>query len=198
MKIGLLDYGAGNLGSMRSALNQLNLEFKDISYVEEIDTVDTLIIPGVGAFNSGMINLNRKGMTPEILNFAKAGKKILGICLGMHVLASTGDEGGYSNGLGLIPGSIKKLEKNMNARVPHLGWDGITFGDSSVTNYVYFAHSYYFELNRNSAVEVEASFDWNGHQIPAVIRKNNLIGIQFHPEKSANFGLNLLDRYVRE
>ena len=98
MKIGLLDYGAGNLGSMRSALNQLNLEFKNISYVEEIDTVDTLIIPGVGAFNSGMFNLNKKGMIPEILNFAQSGKRVVGICLGMHLLASTGHEGGYSDG----------------------------------------------------------------------------------------------------
>ena len=80
--------------------------------------------------------------------------------------------------------------------MPHLGWDKITFGDSVAIDYVYFAHSYYFELNGNSAVEVEASFDWNGRQTPAVIRKNNLIGIQFHPEKSQHNGDKLLRNYV--
>jgi len=196
MKIGLLDYGAGNLGSMRSALRQLSLDFKDISHSEEISSVETLIIPGVGAFNSGVMNLNQKGMFPEILKFAKNSKKIIGICLGMHLLASAGDEGGYSNGLDLIPGTIKKLEKNGKTRIPHLGWDNITFNDNSETDYVYFAHSFYFDLNGNTDVQIEASFDWNGRRIPAVIRKENLVGIQFHPEKSADFGLNLLSKHL--
>jgi glutamine amidotransferase len=192
MKIGLIDYGAGNLGSMRSALTQLNLNFVNISTANQIRTVDSLIIPGVGAFNSGMMNLNSKEMSEEIIEFAKTGKRILGICLGMHLLATSGSEGGHASGLNLIPGEITKLTKSNSNRVPHVGWDSIVSENQIKKDFAYFAHSFYFELPSSTECEIISSYFWGENLLPAIIKKDNVIGIQFHPEKSHNFGLKLL------
>jgi len=192
LTIGILDYGAGNLGSLRSALVQIGLEFKDIKNTEEIKQCSTLIIPGVGSFNSGIHNLNSQGMVSEIQDFIASGKQILGICLGMHLLASIGTEGGFASGLNAITGSINKLEKFPNFRVPHLGWDQIYSLDSKEKNFVYFAHSYYFQLPSDSTAKVEAYYMWGNAKLPAIICKENIKAFQFHPEKSGNFGLTLL------
>ena len=149
MKIGLIDYGAGNLGSMRSALTQIDLDFVNISTADQIGNMDALIIPGVGAFNSGIQNLRAKEMPDEIITFAKTGKKILGICLGMHLLATSGNEGGHALGLNLIPGEILKLTKSTTNRVPHIGWDSITTKNHEREDFAYFAHSYFFALPIN-------------------------------------------------
>ena len=192
MTIGILDYGAGNLGSLRSALVQIGFEFKDIKNTEEIKKCSTLIIPGVGSFNSGIHNLNSRGMVSEIQDFIASGKQILGICLGMQLLASIGTEGGFASGLNAITGSINKLEKFPNFRVPHLGWDQIYSLDSKEKNFVYFAHSYYFQLPSDSTAKVEAYYLWGNAKLPAIICKENIKAFQFHPEKSGNFGLTLL------
>ncbi|CAN2169731.1 HisH Glutamine amidotransferase [Candidatus Nanopelagicaceae bacterium] len=192
MKIGLIDYGAGNLGSMRSALTQINLDFVNIFTADKISEVDALIIPGVGAFNSGMRNLNLKDLPNEIIEFAKTGKKVLGICLGMHLLATSGNEGGHSLGLNLIPGEITKLTKSNRNRVPHVGWDSIISNHRDRKDFVYFAHSYYYALSSNANCETISSYQWDEILLPAIIKKDNVIGIQFHPEKSHDFGLKLL------
>lgn len=192
MKIGLIDYGAGNLGSMRSALTQVNLDFVNISTANQISKVDSLIIPGVGAFSSGMKNLKLKEMSDEIIAFAKTGKSVLGICLGMHLLATSGSEGGHSLGLNLIPGEIIKLSKSNKNRVPHVGWDLIVSKKQSQKDFAYFAHSYYYALPSNTNCETTSSFYWDENLLPAIIKKENVTGIQFHPEKSHNFGLKLL------
>jgi glutamine amidotransferase len=196
MKIGLIDYGAGNLGSMRSALTQIDLQFANIFKADQIHSVDALIIPGVGAFNSGMQNLKAKEMPDEIIEFAKTGKTVLGICLGMHLLASSGSEGGHSLGLNLIPGEIIKLAKSDTNRVPHVGWDSIISGKNRRKNFAYFAHSYFYSLPKDSNCEIVSSYLWGENHHPAIIRKDNLVGIQFHPEKSHNFGLNLLREFL--
>jgi glutamine amidotransferase len=192
LTIGILDYGAGNLGSLRSALVQIGLEFKDIKNTEDFKKCSTLIIPGVGSFNSGIYNLNSQDMVSEIQDFIASGKQILGICLGMHLLASIGTEGGFASGLNAITGSINKLEKFPNFRVPHLGWDRIYSLDSKEKNFVYFAHSYYFQLPSDSTAKVEAYYMWGNTKLPAIICKENIKAFQFHPEKSGNFGLTLL------
>ena len=192
MKIGLIDYGAGNLGSMRSALTQINLDFVNIFTANQIGNVDALIIPGVGAFNSGVKNLKLKEMSDEIIDFVKTGKSVLGICLGMHLLATSGSEGGHSLGLNLIPGEIMKLTKSNMNRVPHIGWDSIVSKKLGQKDFAYFAHSYYYALPSDTNCETIASFYWGETLLPAIIKKENVIGIQFHPEKSHNFGLKLL------
>ena len=196
MKIGLIDYGAGNLGSMRSALTQIDLDFVNISTADQIGNMDALIIPGVGAFNSGIQNLRAKGMQDEIIDFAKTGKKILGICLGMHLLATSGNEGGHALGLNLIPGEILKLTKSNTNRVPHIGWDSIISKQREQKKFAYFAHSYFYSLPTNSTSETLSSYYWEDKLLPAVIRKENVIGIQFHPEKSHDFGLSLLREFL--
>ena len=196
MLIGLLDYGVGNLGSMRSALKQIDLDFIDITNAEGIPQVDSLIIPGVGSFNTGVNNIQKNGMYEEIINFAKSGKRIIGICLGMHLLASYGDEGGGADGLNLIEGKIQKLERSKQDRVPHVGWDLIENQVSKEENFAYFAHSYFFEVQSLKDCEVTDTFKWSDRRLPAVKEKENIFGIQFHPEKSHNFGLTMLSRLL--
>lgn len=198
MKIGLLNYGASNLGSIRSALRQLHLNFIDVSRLEYISKVDHLIIPGVGSFQSGIQNLTDGGMAEEVLNFAKSGRNLLGICLGMHLLATFGEEGGGANGLDLISGHVVKLPKTKNNRVPHVGWDLLTNQKNQKQDFAYFAHSYYFEISPNEKCEITFTFDWEGKSIPAVIKKGNIVGIQFHPEKSNIFGLQLLSNQLKQ
>jgi glutamine amidotransferase len=192
MKIGLIDYGAGNLGSMRSAIKQIDLNFENITNPDQINTADALIIPGVGAFNSGMQNLKLKELPDQIIEFVKSGKRVLGICLGMHLLATSGSEGGHSLGLNIIPGEIVKLTKLNTNRVPHVGWDFIFSEHNKQNNFAYFAHSYFYSLPKESNCEIISSYFWGDTMHPAVIRKDNVVGIQFHPEKSHSFGLNLL------
>lgn len=196
MLIGLLDYGVGNLGSMRSALKQLDLDFVDLTKAEGISQVDSLIIPGVGSFNTGVNNIQKNGMFDEIINFAKSGKRIIGICLGMHLLASYGDEGGGADGLNLIEGKIQKLQRSKQDRVPHVGWDLIENQLSREEHFAYFAHSYFFEVQSPKDCEVTDTFKWSDRRLPAVIEKENIFGIQFHPEKSHNFGLTMLSRLL--
>jgi glutamine amidotransferase len=192
MLIGLLDYGAGNLGSIKSALKQIDLDFINVLSAEDITKVDSLIIPGVGSFSAGMQNLCKDGMSESVIRFAKSGKRILGICLGMHLLATYGQEGGGAAGLDLICGEIRKLEKGKSERVPHVGWDLISSNKSNDKNFAYFAHSYYFAMDTTENCEVPFTFNWEGKSLPAVIRKDNIFGIQFHPEKSHAFGLKML------
>ena len=192
MTIGILDYGAGNLGSLRSALVQIGLEYIDVKNKEEIKKCSILLIPGVGSFNSGIYNLNSHGMVSEIQDFIASGKQILGICLGIHLLASMGTEGGFASGLNAINGSINKLEKFSNFRVPHLGWDQIHNLETKEKSFVYFAHSYYFQLPSDSTAKVEAYYMWGNEKLPAIICKDNIKAFQFHPEKSGIFGLKLL------
>ena len=196
MLIGLLDYGAGNLGSIKSALRQINLDFIDVLRPEDVSKVDCLIIPGVGSFSTGMQNLSKNGMSETVISYAKTGKRILGICLGMHLLATHGQEGGGASGLGLIRGEIQKLEKSKSERVPHVGWDLISRVQNHEKNFAYFAHSYYFAVDCNEKYEVPFIFSWEDKSLPAVIRKDNIFGIQFHPEKSHTFGLKMLEELL--
>jgi imidazole glycerol-phosphate synthase subunit HisH len=192
MRIGLIDYGAGNLGSMRSALKQIDLNVVNITKPDQINTADALIIPGVGAFNTGMQNLELKELPNQITEFTKTGKRVLGICLGMHLLATSGSEGGHTSGLNIIPGEIVKLTKLNTNRVPHVGWDVIVSEHDKQNHFAYFAHSYFYSLPKESNCEVISSYLWGDKMHPAVIRRDNVVGIQFHPEKSHNYGLKLL------
>ena len=195
MKIGIVDYGAGNLGSLKSALRQIDRDFKDVKVQNDIRGCSSIIIPGVGSFGTGITNLESRNMIPKIQEFAKSGKRIIGICLGMHLLASFGNEGGEFHGLDLIEGSVEKLQTRKNYRVPHLGWDLIH--DSNLnSDFAYFAHSYYFKLLEKSTTQVYSHYDWENQKLPATISKDNIVGFQFHPEKSGNFGLKLLNHYL--
>jgi len=194
MRIGVINYQASNLGSLTSALGELKYEHFVSSNPTDFELADLILLPGVGSFTSGMRNLTENGLADAIYLHAQKLKPILGICLGMHLLASTGREGGITPGLNLIPGEVTKFQKSTQFRIPHMGWDRVSYQEDSI--YVYFAHSYFFKLEKNPEILTLSDFELGGERFPAHIQRKNIGGIQFHPEKSGQKGLEILERSI--
>ncbi len=202
MKIAILNYNIGNLSSVKNALNALGAEAQIISNPSEVSNFDKLILPGVGAFGDAVAHLNQSGMSEAIKDFAKSGKYLLGICLGMQLLMDKSYEFGEFSGLGLIKGEVVKF-KSESLKIPQMGWNRIEImrespllkGLHSVPNgaFLYFVHSFYVK-NRHSE-NVIATCDY-GVTFSAIIQKDNIFGIQPHPEKSANIGLKILENFI--
>ncbi len=190
MTIGIVDYQAGNLGSLCSALNELGVKYLVSDNPFEIQKASFILIPGVGSMSSGMHNIRNSNLDKVITSHAKAGKPLLGICLGMHLLGTSGSEGGKTQGLDLIPGEILRLKSTDGFRVPHMGWGEINYRE--VSTCVYFAHSYYFKADMNSNIQLLSFFEAGKDRFPAHIQFGNVAGIQFHPEKSGTAGLRIL------
>ena len=200
MKIGILNYKAGNLGSITSAIRALNPDVKIIDKSDEVANSDVLIIPGVGAFGYGMDHLEASGIDHAIKEYFSSGKRLIGICLGMHLLASWGTEGSLRKGLDIIPGTVKKLERTASDKVPHLGWDSVKHKNLPAANAqrdFYFAHSYYFDIDPAYTEFVTGTFAWDTGSIPAVISYENCTALQFHPEKSSEHGMLLLSDLLK-
>lgn len=191
MRIGVINYQASNLGSLTSALEELNYDHFVSSNPLDFDSADLILLPGVGSFASGMRNLIESGLANAISFHAQQNKPILGICLGMHLLATTGREGGFTPGFNLIPGEVVKFQISKEYRIPHMGWDRVSYKKRSI--YVYFAHSYYFKPKSNSEILTLSEFELGGQSFPAHVQKANIAGIQFHPEKSGQKGLEILE-----
>lgn len=196
--IGIVDYGMGNINSVYNSLNYLGYEARIVKAAQEMVHCTHLIIPGVGAYNKAMANIRELGLEAPISHHLKAGKPLLGICLGMQILSDSGDEGGGTNGLGFIPGSVQFLELG-SLPVPHVGWNALNFNFEhpickNLKRHVdfYFVHSYYFHTTNEA--HVLASTDY-GKQFPAIVAKDNIVGIQFHPEKSQDNGLLLIENF---
>ena len=199
MSIGILDIGIGNIGSLKQALIVQGWDPVTVKTKHEFSNLTHLIIPGVGAFNSFMSRISEVGVVEPILDFANQGYPLLGICLGMQILAENGTEGGYSRGLGLIAGQIKLLTALHDVRVPHVGWNESVqkqqhplFVDIRADVDFYFVHSYKF-ITRNPKDVFAETF--HGELFPSIVGKNNIVGVQFHPEKSQANGLKLLDNF---
>ncbi|ASY15358.1 glutamine amidotransferase [Candidatus Planktophila sulfonica] len=190
MKIGIADYQASNLGSLSSALGEIKVDHFISSNSKDLEMADLILLPGVGSFAAGIQNLKETGLAETICEHAQKGKPVLGICLGMHLLASLGFEGGSTAGLNLIPGEVLRLNPSIDYRIPHMGWDIVHYKEH--TSFVYFAHSYYFQPSSNSEVEIRSEYELGGQRYPAHIQLGNVAGIQFHPEKSGPNGLNIL------
>lgn len=200
--IGILDYGMGNLKSVANSLAFLGLESSLIESTEGFSGITHLIIPGVGAFPKAMNCIKGKGFLEPIRSFADSGKPVLGICLGMQLLADTGAEVTDTEGIGLIAGSIELMEPKGN-RIPHIGWNGILvkrdlglFESVKKTADVYFVHSYHFAAKH--AKNIVATTDY-GHEFVSIVAnmRGNVIGTQFHPEKSQKQGLRMLENFSR-
>ena len=198
--IKIIDYGSGNSGSIRNMLSKLGTDVSETKNPDELANARLIILPGVGSFDNGMGLLKSRGFDDAIKEVAKDKKTIfLGICLGTQLLFDASEEGKLS-GLGLIPGKAQKFQfENASLKVPHMGWSKVQqVGNSSFLDGVfedarfYFAHSYYISC---SAEWVIGKTNY-GVEFPSVIRKNNIFGAQFHPEKSHKYGLNLLKRFV--
>ena len=197
--IGILDYGLGNLYSVYNALIYLGADVMIVNDNKNISNLTSLIIPGVGSFKKAMENLSDKKMIKPIKDFAISGKPLLGICLGMQLLATSGYEPSKTSGLGLISGQVKLLNTNM--RLPHVGWNNIELikknklFDGVKTNAdFYFVHSYHFSPNNSNTIITKT--DYNS-QFVSGINKENIYGLQFHPEKSQKQGLNILRNFIQ-
>ena len=191
----IIDYGAGNLFSVKNALDFLGIENKITNKAEDLRSADRLILPGVGAFPDAMKMLNESGLVGVIKEEAQK-KPLLGICLGMQMLFEKGYEFEETEGLGLIKGSVKLMTPE-NLAVPHIGWNELELNNPCKLlekggEYVYFVHSYAAEC---SSGNVSAYCDY-GMKVPALVFSGNVFGAQFHPEKSGEAGLAMLKRFA--
>lgn len=199
--IAILDYGLGNLGSIANMLKVIGEKSKITNKAEEIRVADGIILPGVGAFDAGMQKLNDFGLTEIIKVCAAKGTPILGICLGMQLLGRRSEEGTLP-GLGLIPFECKKFRfpDDSDLKIPHMGWDIVDIKQSNPlvnhlegTQRYYFVHSYYAVCDSEENVLMTCDY---GYEFAASVVKDNIIGVQFHPEKSHDFGVALLTNFV--
>lgn len=196
--IGILDYGMGNINSVHNALLHLGYDSEIVSHSDAIKACSHLIIPGVGSYAKAMENIINRGLDLDIFEHMRAGKPLLGICLGMQILSEHGEEGEHAKGFGFIKGCVQPLDV-APLSVPHVGWNSLTFNfdhpiSQNVKKHVdfYFVHSYFF--NAADDINVLAYTDY-GKQFPAIVVNKNVVGIQFHPEKSQDNGLLLIENF---
>lgn len=197
--IGIIDYGIGNLSSVQNAFKRLNVKSEVFSDPNNISLYSKLVLPGVGSFKLGMDLINKKGWNEIIKQKVKKGIPLLGICLGMQLLFTEGEEEGKTNGLDLISGTVKKMKVEKNLKLPHVGWNNLIFKRSHnffsgivKENDFYFTHSY--SCVPDNIEVIVAEFDY-GDNFVACVQKKNIIGTQFHPEKSMTSGIRLLQNF---
>jgi len=200
-KIGLIDYGMGNIHSVKKAIENLEEEVLLIKSKLQISRCKALIIPGQGAFDPAIENLHKTGLVEEIKKWISSGKSFMGICLGLQILFEESEEGN-NKGIGIIKGKIKKIPTIKNQRIPHIGWcnlvplkDGKLLRQEERNKWVYFDHSYFAEPNDESLIA--SNVEYGSINLTAIIENENLIACQFHPEKSGNVGQSLLYRWLR-
>ena len=196
--LAITDYGVGNLFSLRSSLRSLGVEAKLASNPEELKDSDRIILPGVGAFGDAVKKLRETKMFDALKEEARAGKPILGICLGMQLLLEKSLEFGVYEGLGLIKGEVRPISEVIpeGLKIPHIGWNGLkfkphpVFKDIKQGDCVYFVHS--FSAQNCPSVIATAEY---GAELAAAVAEGNVIGCQFHPEKSGAVGLAILKSF---
>lgn len=208
MEIGILDYGAGNLKNVIRALDFLSTKHRLVTEVSDLEGLDKLIVPGVGAFSVAMQELRDQNLITAIIDCSLDNLPILGICLGMQLLFDSSDEFGFTEGLGLLEGPVRHINKiaeteiSSKLRTPHVGWATLNFrcedplfkGLTNQPMSTYFVHSHMAcPIDRNRVI---ASTNYDGLEIPAVVKVRNTYGCQFHPEKSGEPGLSLLRNFV--
>lgn len=205
----VVDSDIGNVFSVIQALRRCGVEPVLTANPDQIRKAGRVILPGVGAFKNGMEELKRKNLIEPLIEFTKKGNPILGICLGMQMFGSQSSEFGEHQGLNLIPGKTAEIPRwkrdGTNLKVPSIGWREINVNkklnaDTSILtdvpkrNAYYFVHSYQFHTDIED--DVLATYDYDGVEITAAIRRDNITGLQFHPEKSSGFGLLVLSAFV--
>jgi glutamine amidotransferase len=198
MKLVIIDYGLGNLRSIEKALQYVGAEVEISNEPSAIDSADALILPGVGAFRDAMMHFST--LERVVKDAVNDGKPLLGICLGMQMLVSESEEGGLHRGIDIIPGRVIRFPAS-ELKVPHMGWNSINAKKNipllrNIRNgsYVYFVHSYHV----NTDEKYEAAMCDYGIEFPAIITNEagNVVGTQFHPEKSGATGLRMLSNFV--
>jgi glutamine amidotransferase len=197
--IAIIDYGAGNLRSVRNTLTYLGADVKTVSTPDQLDGADKIVLPGVGAFGAGINALRAAGFEEPIKAAVAAGVPLIGICLGMQYLFETSDEMGMHQGLGLLPGRVTRFPVN-GLKVPHMGWNQLHIQQANPLlagvksgAYAYFVHSYYVEAADEG--DVIATTDY-GIDYASVVARGNIFGIQPHPEKSQSVGQQILKNFL--
>lgn len=202
----VVDYGLGNILSVTRALTVNGADVELSSDPQRISQSERIVIPGVGAFADGMKGLQERGLVEPLREYAKSGRPMLGICLGMQLLFATAKEFGEHKGLGIVPGRVVPIPDTgpdgSPHKIPHVGWNSLeTFHDRSALleglgkrPYFYFVHS--FSAIPESESTCVASTTYNGQKITAVVQKDRVYGCQFHPEKSGTVGLGFLQNFL--
>jgi glutamine amidotransferase len=199
-RIGVIDYGIGNLRSVLNALDEIDVPGELVDRPEHLADYPYLILPGVGAFGDAMQTLSETGLGEALAERVKSGTPILGICLGMQLICDQSDEDGHHVGLGFIPAVVRRFPDRQGLKVPHMGWNAIEWRRehplaTGVYNGsdVYFVHSYYVDCADKGDVLAETE---HGEPFASAICRNNVMGFQFHPEKSQRPGLRLLANFA--
>ena len=199
--IAIIDYGMGNLHSVRKALEAVGARAEATSDPEVVRKAERVILPGVGAFADAAAELRRTGLGEAFVEAVGAGKPCLGVCLGLQLLFDASEEDGLHVGLGLLPGQVVEFPAAPGLKVPHMGWNTLEInGDPPLLRglcphpSVYFVHSYYARAAETSDV---AAVSVHGVEFPAVVARDNLLACQFHPEKSQRVGLTIYANFLR-
>lgn len=208
-RVTVVNYGVGNLHSVRHALEHVGATVEVTNDPDRIARADRLVLPGVGAFAHAMTELRRHHLIDPVLTQGKSGRPLLGICLGMQLLFEASEEFGRHEGLGLVPGQVAAIPRlgtnGAPHRIPHIGWspieslrarswDGTILDAIAPGSYVYFVHS--FTAHPVNAEYLLADCIYNGHHLAAVVRAGSIMGCQFHPEKSGEIGLKILQSFI--
>ncbi|MCR9140708.1 MAG: imidazole glycerol phosphate synthase subunit HisH [bacterium] len=207
--VAIIDYFAGNIYSVTRAFEYAGCEVSVVTEAEKIMTADCAVLPGVGAFGDGMSRLKEQGMVEGIREFVQSGKPFLGICLGMQMLFSSSEEFGQNAGLDLVPGQVTKLPDQAGYKIPHIGWNPVVVPEhaeeslwekSILASYhskrdFYFVHSFAARTERPEDCLGETLF--GDYRFCSVVRRDNIMGTQFHPEKSKAAGMQLIENFLR-
>lgn len=198
--IAIIDYGAGNLQSVKKALDFIGAESVITDNIETINACDRILLPGVGSFGDAMDSMTQKGLVQTVKENALSGKPFLGICLGLQLLFEESEESPGVKGLGIFKGKIKKFSPDMGLKIPHIGWNSLKikqkdtlFKDIPENSYVYFVHSYYLHADDENEIATVTNYGIDFH---SAVGKNNIFATQFHPEKSGDVGLQILRNFA--
>jgi len=214
INIGIMDYGLGNLYNVQRAFHYLGVNATISGSPDELLAMDKIVLPGVGAFGEGMKNLSKNGLNEALMELSKQGKSILGICLGMQLLLTESEEYGLHRGLDLIKGRVIRfpfsLSPDKNLKVPQISWNTLLYSENQMENrwentllkgltdraYMYFVHSYFAQVE--DPVYSIAVTQYGDTTYTSVIQRENIMGCQFHPERSGEVGLKILQNFILE
>lgn len=198
--IAIIDYGAGNLQSVKKAFDFIGAESIITDNPETIKNCDKILLPGVGSFGDAMESMNAKNLVEVIKAEALSGKPFLGICLGLQLLFEESEESPDVKGLGIFKGKIKKFSTDMGLKIPHIGWNSLEIKQKDTlfkgipeNSYVYFVHSYYLHAENENEIATVTNYGIDFH---SAVGKDNIFATQFHPEKSGDVGLQILRNFA--
>ena len=201
-RIAVIDYGSGNLRSVEKALQKAGAEPVRCENPEKIATCDAVVLPGVGSFGDCVRSLEERGITPVLREWLAADRPYLGICLGYQILFDSSEESPDARGLGHWPGKVVRFEESPGRKVPHMGWNNLSWGAKDGLfdgipdgAYVFFVHSFYPAPADETIVTAWCDY---GVKFAAAAARGRVHGVQFHPEKSQEVGLRILENFVRQ